>query len=277
MQCEEFEDRINAVLDRRERPEWDSELRLHCETCPECRELAAAYGATLDGFYTLCASAVQTDRAVPADMADRVLANLALPVGTDQLGTEPIVEVRRRQSRTALRAALAVVSLSTAAGLLIAFLPGSQHPATELERKSSASPQVAAPMPEPSTVAAGEQAAVEESAASSAEPGLAKNGKRRTPTIRLLLPKWLTAKRKQPVDPYAAVFKDTGRGLATLLLQVPGFGGRRGIIDAKENADTEPAWAVQVSEGLGPVTDSVTETFNILLQTFAMTNLANRS
>ncbi len=45
MQCEEFEDRINAVLDQRERPEWDAELRLHFEVdAPDCRELATAYG-----------------------------------------------------------------------------------------------------------------------------------------------------------------------------------------------------------------------------------------
>ena len=53
MQCEEFEDRLNAVLDERRRPEWDAELRLHCETCAECRQLAASYDALLDGFYAL--------------------------------------------------------------------------------------------------------------------------------------------------------------------------------------------------------------------------------
>ena len=94
----------------------------------------------------------------------------------------------------------------------------------------------------------------------------------------MTLPKWLTLKRTAESDPYADLAKETGRGLATLVLYVPGFGGRRGIIDLPVNAaDTEPTWAVQMSEGLKPVTESVTETFNILLRTLPMTDLVGRS
>ena len=70
MQCEEFEGRLNQILDERRRPEWDAELRLHCETCVECRQLAADYDVLLDGFYTLSTPPAS------ADMAARVLADV---------------------------------------------------------------------------------------------------------------------------------------------------------------------------------------------------------
>jgi anti-sigma factor RsiW len=70
MQCEEFEDRLNLVLDERGRPECDAELSLHVEACAECRHVAALYGALLDGFCAL--SAPQS----PSDMAARVLVDI---------------------------------------------------------------------------------------------------------------------------------------------------------------------------------------------------------
>src|SRR4051794_38206251 len=50
MQCEEFEDHLNGVLDRRVRVESDLELKLHIETCPECRDVALSYDALFDAF-----------------------------------------------------------------------------------------------------------------------------------------------------------------------------------------------------------------------------------
>lgn len=62
------------------------------------------------------------------------------------------------------------------------------------------------------------------------------------------------------------------------MLYVPGIGGARGIIDAESKlADSEPAWAVQMSEGLRPVTDSITDTLYLLLKAMPVTELAVRS
>jgi len=53
MRCEELEIRLNEALDSRKRPEWDPELRLHCEACAPCRDTAASYGLLLDGLHAL--------------------------------------------------------------------------------------------------------------------------------------------------------------------------------------------------------------------------------
>ena len=73
MQCAEFEDRLNAVLDQRQRPEWDAQLRGHMERCPLCHETARGYRAMLDGFCVLAAPEP------PAEMAARVLGELRPP------------------------------------------------------------------------------------------------------------------------------------------------------------------------------------------------------
>src|SRR5262245_8944043 len=117
MKCDEFEDRLNEVLDERRRPEWEAELRLHCEGCAGCRELAGSYGVLLDGFYAL-----KTPQP-PADMGHRVVAELRV----------------RRSVALATSAAAAV--LATAAAVLVAVLPLLQSPSRRFEVvQSSAQP-----------------------------------------------------------------------------------------------------------------------------------------
>jgi hypothetical protein len=233
MLCEEFEDRLNAVLDERGRPECDAELRLHCELCPECRHVAAIYSALLDGFCALAAPAA------PRDMAVRVLAELPVrPSG-------------------ARRVALVSAALATAAGLLIVLFPLLRVPAPE-------NPQVASDvLPKPALAA---RAAAE---ASLTSPSL------ESMPILQSLP---VLSGQGQGDVYGELVKETGSGLATIVRYVPGIGGTRGIIDAESNSGyDEPAWAVQVSEGLRPVTDSVTDTLNLLWQTLPVADLASRS
>jgi hypothetical protein len=291
MQCEEFEDRINTVLDQRSRPEWNDELRLHLETCAECRALTAAYGAALDGFYTLCAA-----QAPPADLAERVLADL------------------RPRPATAPRVALVAAILATAAGLAIALLPTIEpvpqvaqleqpaerpaapageavpsEPAPALANKAPeqlAQPTVEAPAVADTAVSPPVPATAPAETASAADPDKAADPARlasaNRPRRALVLPKWLRLKRgagnagKSNDDPYADLMKETGRGLASLVLAVPGVGGRRGILEPQP-ANAEPAWAAGVSDSIRPVTDSVTETFNILLRTIAVSDPASRS
>jgi anti-sigma factor RsiW len=100
MQCVEFEDRLNAVLDERSFPEWSAELRSHYESCASCRQLAAAYGALFDGFYALATPEP------PADLTARVMA---------ELKPQPAPRVRHR--------ALWAAALTTAAALFVAVLP----------------------------------------------------------------------------------------------------------------------------------------------------------
>ena len=132
MQCEEFEDRLNAVLDERRRPEWDAELRLHCETCRECREVAASYGAALDGFYSHCA-----EESTDADLSD---------YGRPRVGRFVTATVGPATARRVTLAA-AAAALATAAGLLIAFTQPLRSP--ELAQQSPAlAPQAPALAPQ---------------------------------------------------------------------------------------------------------------------------------
>lgn len=50
MRCDEFEVRLNQVLDRRRSPGGDPQLRDHAQGCPDCREQLATMGQLLDGL-----------------------------------------------------------------------------------------------------------------------------------------------------------------------------------------------------------------------------------
>jgi hypothetical protein len=236
MQCEEFEDRLNQVLDARRRPEWDAELRLHCEACPECRDVAIAYGVLLDGFYALAMPEV------PADMAARVLC-----------------DVRPRLS-PARRVLVSVTALAIAAGLLIVVVPVLRSAARAVAHVAPVS-------------AAGNQ-----NAQTSA---LTLRASRRALALSEfpIMPELLAIQSAALADaPYETLAKETGQGLATLVLYVPGIGGTRGIIDVDSNTiDDEPPWAAHMSEGFRPVTQSVTETLNLLLRAMPLADSSHRS
>jgi hypothetical protein len=223
MQCEEFEDRLNAVLDERRRPEWDDELRLHCDNCADCRQLAAEYDTLLDGFYSW------TTPEAPADLALRVL-----------IEARPQPAPRRRMLVPA-------AALATAAVVLIAVSP--------LVWRASQQPNQANALADANI----------------------KNQRQRQAFRQLpLVPGLMSIADAPGGDPYAGLAKETGQGLATVVLYVPGVGGTKGIIDVDaDGGQGQPAWAVQMSEGLRPLTNSVTETFNLLL--LPVSQLAARS
>ena len=228
MQCGEFEDRLNAVLDERQRPEWDAELHLHCETCPCCRQLAATYDRLLDGFYA------------------RVGARRSARHGAACRGRiAAAARVRRR------RLAIGTGMLATAASVLAVVGLLSSNAIRQGEQPSGA-PRVARVTESPPN-----QASLE---------------------TKLLVSDLTSLAASAGGDPYAGLAKETGQGLATVMLYVPGVGGGRGIIDAEvDRRAGEPAWAVQMSEGLRPITNSVTETFNLLLRSMPVSQLAARS
>jgi hypothetical protein len=236
MQCEEFEDRLNQVLDARRRPEWDAELRLHCETCPECRDVATAYGVLLDGFYALAMPEA------PADMAARVLA-----------------DVRPRLS-LARNVSLTVAALAIAAGLLVVVVP--------VLRSASRAPAQGAAVPP-----------VENQDVRAPARALGASRRARALSEFPIVPELLAIQNAALADaPYETLAKETGQGLATLVLYMPGIGGTKGIIDVDSNSvDDEPPWAAQMSEGLRPVTQSVTETLNLLLRAMPVADSSHRS
>ena len=50
MQCHEFENRLNAVLDERGEPQADPRLAAHARDCPPCRRLLAGQRALFTGL-----------------------------------------------------------------------------------------------------------------------------------------------------------------------------------------------------------------------------------
>jgi hypothetical protein len=225
MQCEEFEERINAVLDERRRPEWDAELGLHCETCAECRRLAESYDHLLDGFYAL------TTPEISDDLALRVLVDL-------------------KHERPAHRRAGRIAAvLATAAALLIAVVPLASNRNAKQVATTEATPKVA-------------------SKANAAQAPLAELP---------LVPELISMTSSTKGDPYAGLAKGTGQGLANVMLYVPGIGGSKGIMDVPPTVAKEATWTKPVSEGLRPITNTVAETFDLLIESLPVSQLAARS
>src|SRR5687767_4855433 len=50
MQCHEFENRLNAVLDDRSEPQADPRLAAHARDCPPCRRLLAGQRTLFTGL-----------------------------------------------------------------------------------------------------------------------------------------------------------------------------------------------------------------------------------
>lgn len=92
MRCEQFEQRLQRCLDRRQGPSADSALRRHASFCPQCRETLAAWtrlAAGLDllelpvpdgGFSQRVVSQIRTDRRWPQAKRRLVGAILAVAV-----------------------------------------------------------------------------------------------------------------------------------------------------------------------------------------------------
>ncbi len=200
MKCEEFEERLNLVLDERRRPGGDDELRLHSEGCPVCRELSAAYERLLDGFYAL------TTPELPADLSTRVL---------DEIKVRP---AGRR------RAAIVSAILATAAAVAVAvYLPGRQG--TDAVPKVAQAEHLALVTKTDPAAAATRQSGANDVAVRW----------RKLDEVPLVGPmlKSMSDKDKN-TDPYEALAKGTGQSLASVVLYMPGIGPNGFISPARK-------------------------------------------
>jgi len=232
MKCAEFEDRLNQALDERRRPEWDAELRLHCEHCAACRDLAAAYGVLLEGFYALATPEP------PADLAIRV------------------VDEMRSRPATTRRISLAAALLATAAAALFVI------PLWQANRSG----EDPAPRSRPLAVNSTRQH-------DKARAGW--NDVDSLPVVGQVLVSMRDDDRT--TDPYEELAKRTGQGLANVVLYMPSIGSTPGMIAPGSVVSGEPTWPQRMSEGLKPVTESVSETLDLLLKALPTSQSANRS
>ncbi len=229
MKCGEFEVRLDEILDERRRPEWDSRLHEHCDSCQRCRDLAAAYGVLLEGVSTLDMPEA------PGDLAVRVL---------------DAYQVRPRSDAIA---AWAAAVFSSAAAVLVAFF---------LTRDANRELVAVAPSPAPASVQQ-----VERGEQVKFDPA-------RWKSVPLLGAVFASATDNDAsTDPYAELAKETGRGLANVVLMMPGVAGPRGVRPPEPPYGSQGAsiWPAQMSDELRPVTESVNETFNLILDSLPVT------
>lgn len=133
MNCQEFENRFNDLLDDRKPTAGDPALTAHAQTCGECRELLAAEGRLWTGL--------KAGRATPPgrDFADAVLAELSRP------------QLRPRSAFRLDGRWLAVALTAVAAMTLLMY-----SPAWYRQRVKTTEPQMAALEPTRQRTAAGD-------------------------------------------------------------------------------------------------------------------------
>ena len=73
MQCSEFEDRLQYLLDLRSVPHQDAALQSHAQICPRCRDQLLATGRLLDGLELLEAPELDDD------FAQKVVLHVGVP------------------------------------------------------------------------------------------------------------------------------------------------------------------------------------------------------
>jgi hypothetical protein len=240
MKCEEFEDQLNLSLDEHRRPEWDAELRLHCENCAQCRELAALYGQLLDGFYALATPEP------PADLAIRV-----------------VNEVRARPA-SSRRVAILTGVLATAAAVLVAVLP-------LLPSSANRSAKRAAAISRPALASA--------TTGNASPNGWRNSGWQEFDTLPVVGPVLVSmSDGDESTDPYMELAKETGQGLASVVLYIPQIGSGPGEMSiATELLNGGPAWPQRMNQSLKPVTDTVGETIDLLWHALPLSDPSKRS
>lgn len=124
MQCEEFEERLNQLLDRRVRPETDAALLAHAQMCSGCRETLEAQQALFDTLDSL-------DSPEPtADFSRRVVGKV----------------VTQRRARTWRRTVFFLAGLAAGIVLAIFIVPRGSESDSGVGRSNSV-PKVPDPRP----------------------------------------------------------------------------------------------------------------------------------
>ena len=101
--------------------------------------------------------------------------------------------------------------------------------------------------------------------APSPQPAIAARWKK-LDDVPLFGPLIMTMNELDDAEPYEEVAKETGQGLATLVLRMPGVAGPRGVRPPAPATMKGPGLLpLQLSEELRPVRESVAETFDLLL------------
>lgn len=240
MQCREFENRLNEVLDERGRPELDMLLASHAHHCESCGQMLARYELVCEAATSLPLPKL------PADFSQRVVSEYLRQAhsAVDSSAIELAASRRRLQWSVSLVALAAV--------LLIAILP--------LLARRQGGP-----------LASGNGALAMASRGGKAPRDVAK-----TVPVSVAADSAATGHGQQSTDPsavpsdaasfsgqYADLAKTTGRGLSAAVLSLPGVGGS---LAGSDSAFEQPVWMTPVADGLRPVTDSMSDALHVLMR-----------
>lgn len=127
MNCHEFEDRLQRLLDERERPEADLKLRGHAEQCDECRQMLHVQEALFAGL-----------------RAWRAPATTLSAIATTEAAVGAETNVAERKSSKRIRQWISLVA-GLAAMILLAF-----GIAWSIQQSGNRQPVADAPKPKPS-------------------------------------------------------------------------------------------------------------------------------
>ena len=143
MQCAEFEDRLNRLLDHRLAPENDAQLAGHAQHCDDCASL-------LDAQHRLFASLRATRQAVPVDLAARVVARRHIELQSQRFQLKAIGWAAMLATAASV-AWIAVMALKArdARNEFAGNRPPPALPTTKQQRRSGPSPLLAATTPGP--------------------------------------------------------------------------------------------------------------------------------
>jgi hypothetical protein len=165
---------------------------------------------------------------------------LAAPEPSADLAVRVVDELRVRPARARRASLAAALAVATAAGLLLAV------PLFQFRRPV-----------ENRNVPASHAAITATQSAGHASAGWSQIGA--LPVVGPVL-----VSMREGDDPYAELAKGTGQGLANVVLYMPAVGGSPGLISPEMIGATR-TWPERVSEGFKPVTESVGETIDLLL------------
>ncbi|MBX9789491.1 MAG: hypothetical protein K2Y37_11300 [Pirellulales bacterium] len=232
MNSEQFETRLNDLLDRRIAPEADPELLRVAEQFTACRTLLGAYRAVLDGV-------VEMDLPrPPVDLADRILAQRRRERITNRCLAAPRRVVTGMTGRRALYAAAAALLIAGPAGWF--WQETSHHHGQPIAGAKQASAPFASP-----AVAVAELASV---------PAARTPSDHSKPTIA--------------TEP-AGVAGRAMDEIASLVTPAPQPSSAASSAEATPPATEGAAWMGEVSQGFQPIAESAAGALDFLLEVLA--------
>lgn len=296
MKFDEFEARLNDLLDRRLEWDADPEVAQLIKDSAEHRSLAAAYAAAVSPR-TLNKLDPLPPCAPPAALADRILAALApvahLPQAADSAAVQTTAAPHDQGARTTFNgwwaACLALAAaLLVAVGMLV-FRAQQSPDGLPLANSDQSAPATDSPTGGSHEVAVSPNHTVEHpqtiDPASTASTGESGGPATNDAPVPAAGDATIGALAHEARDKYADLARNTQQAMSEVAMLLPGFGPppkakqKPGADAEAANEANEPSgdWAGHVGDGLEPLTRSAVGALDFILQALPVEQTAPRS